>query len=137
MVVLTIGIRAGHSRLLSEIQGLLICVFEINFFKEESSTARPPSLYGSNFAYLKTYLKEFIKALHEKSWEANMLGELYLFGNEDEQSQSDEGERNIHVKKRGVCFVSFWNLGVLQKLPKGEIVSAFLCWHIFGKMCFV
>ena len=37
----------------------------------------------------------------------------------------------------GICFVSFWNLGVLQKLPKGEIISAFLCWHICGKMCFV
>ena len=90
---------------MSEIQGLLICVFETNLLKEESLTARPPSLDGSNFAYLKTYLKEFIKALHEKSWEANMQGELYLFGNEDEQSQSDEGECNIHVKKRGEFFL--------------------------------
>ena len=90
---------------MSEIQGLLICVFEMNLLKEESSTARPPSLDGSNFAYLKTYLKEFIKALHDKSWEANMQGELCLFGNEDELSQSDEGERNIHVKKRGEFFL--------------------------------
>ena len=109
----------------------------MNLLKEESSTVRPPSLDGSNFAYLKTYLKEFIKALHEKSWEANMLGELYLFGNEDEQSQSDEGERNIHVKKRGVCFVSFWNLGVLQKLPKGEeIVSVFFVLAYFWQNVF-
>ena len=51
------------------------------------------------------YLKEFIKALHEKSWEANMQWQLYLFGNEDEQSQSDEGERNIHVKKKREFFL--------------------------------
>ena len=45
--VLTIDIRKGHSKLLIEIQGLLICVFEINFLKEEGSNARPPSLDGS------------------------------------------------------------------------------------------
>ena len=103
MVVLTIGIRAGHSRLLSEIQGLLICVFEMNLLKEESSTARPPSLDGSNFAYLKTYLKEFIKALHEKSWVANMRRELYFFVMKMkmlQQPQSDANELKIHVKKK-------------------------------------
>ena len=55
---------------MSENLGLLICVFEMYFLKKEGSIAcpPPPSLYGSNFAYLKAYWKEFIKTFDEKAW---------------------------------------------------------------------
>ena len=75
---LSIGIRVGHSKLLSEFfvysNHLCVSIKSMNMIKKGMSTSRPCLLSETNYGYWKIHMSVFIKSLGMDAWQSVVIG---------------------------------------------------------------